>query len=111
LFVVGMCVVVLGCGGHLPGAPGDIMPLTISGYVYEQEVAGSGEPMLAEVLITVQETDGSPRSAKSDGVGFYTVPVRAGTISITASKVGYGTRASSFYMSKSTVLSFSLTPQ
>jgi hypothetical protein len=36
--------------------------------------------------------------------------VRAGTISITASKLGYATRASSFDMSNSTVLNFSLLP-
>jgi hypothetical protein len=36
--------------------------------------------------------------------------VRAGTISVSASKVGYATRVSTIDLSDSTVLNFSLTP-
>jgi len=46
----------------------------------------------------------------SDEVGFYTVAVRAGTISITAAKAGYATRVSTIDFSDSTVLNFSLIP-
>jgi hypothetical protein len=108
LVVVGMGAVVAGCGGELPTAP-DGRLLTISGYVYAQATA-SGEPVIGDVVITVQEVEGPPHTAISDGLGFYTVSVRAGTISITASKLGYATRASSFDMSNSTVLNFSLLP-
>ncbi len=110
VFVVGMCAIVSACVHQLPGAPDDIPQLTISGYVYEQETSAFGEPKLANVLITVEQADRSPRTGRSDAVGFYTLSVRAGTISITASKAGYGTRASSFDMSISTVLNFSLAP-
>jgi hypothetical protein len=110
LFIVGMCVIVLACGRQLPGAPDDVQLLTISGYVYQQETSEFGEPKLTDVLITVSEGDRSPRTTRSDAVGFYTVSVRTGTISITAAKAGYGTRASSFDMSINMVLNFSLTP-
>jgi hypothetical protein len=109
LFVAGLCAIVPGCG-PLPGAPSDIQALTISGYVYEQDTPALGEPKLADVLMTVQQTNQSPRTARSDTVGFYTVSVRAGPVSITATKAGYETRASSFDMSMNTVLNFSLTP-
>ena len=78
--------------------------------MYQQGTAETGEPKLASVLVTVQEDDGLPRTVISDEVGFYTVAVRAGTIWITASKVGYATRVSTLNFSDSTVLNFSLTP-
>ena len=43
----------------------------------------------------MQEEDGLPRTVMSDGVGFYAVAVRAGTIWIAASKVGYATERAS----------------
>jgi carboxypeptidase family protein len=110
VLVTSMCVVLASCAQQLPGAPDAGAPLTISGYVYQDESAESGEPLLADVLITVQGAEGSPRTAKTNGKGFYIVSVPAGTISITASKEGYATRASNFDLSKSTVLNFSLTP-
>jgi Carboxypeptidase regulatory-like domain len=109
LVVAGLCVIVCGCDRQLPGAPTDIKLLAISGYVYEEATAASGEPTLADVLITVDEADGSSSTTVSDSRGFYTVPVRAGAISITASKIGFVTGASSFDLSRSTVLNFTLT--
>jgi hypothetical protein len=108
--VVGLCVVVCACSGQLALAPDDIELLTLSGYVYEQETSESGEPAIVQVLITVQEAHGPARTTISNGIGFYTLSVRAGAVSITASKAGYGTGTSSFYMSANTVLNFSLTP-
>src|SRR5688572_33311867 len=84
-----------GCERPLPGAPGTGF-LTISGHVYEQETPESGEPLLAGVLITVQTAKGSALTATSDGVGFYTLSIDGGIISITASKVGYESRVSRF---------------
>lgn len=110
MLVAGMCGVLPACAQQLPGAPDDRTLLTISGYVYQEGSPESGEPLLANVLITVQEAEGLPRTAETDDVGFYTVSVRGGTVSVTASKDGYATRASNFDLSKSTVLNFSLAP-
>ena len=109
LLVAGVAAAAVGCGGQVPNAP-EVGLLTISGHVYQQGTAETGEPKLASVLITVQEDDGLPRTVISDEVGFYTVAVRAGTISITASKAGYATRVSTIDFSNSTVLNFSLIP-
>lgn len=108
LLAVGVCAAVAGCGGQLPASPGSV--LTISGYVYQQGTPAAGEPMLAGVLITVEQAEAPARTAKTDSVGFYTVVVRGGAVSITASKTGYASRASMFELSTSTVLNFSLTP-
>jgi len=105
--VVVMFAVVTGCGTQPPAAPG-LGLLTVSGYVYQRGSAGDGEPLLDEALITVQEGQGSPQTAISNDRGFYTVSVRAGSISITASKAGYVTRASRFDVSDDTTLNFSL---
>ena len=102
-----MFAVVTGCGTQPPAAPG-LGLLTVSGYVYQRGSAGDGEPLLDEALITVQEGQGSPQTAISNDRGFYTVSVRAGSISITASKAGYVTRASHFDVSDDTTLNFSL---
>jgi carboxypeptidase family protein len=63
------------------------------------------------VLITVQGMAGFTRTVRTDTLGFYTVTVQVGSISITASKAGYVTRASQVDMGDSTVLNFSLTPE
>ena len=99
LFVVGTCGIVSGCGGQLPSAPVDTNLLTISGHVYAHGTA-SGEPAIGDVLITVQDGRGVPHTTLSDGTGFYSVAVQAGTISITASKVGYTTRQSNVNLPK-----------
>ena len=109
LLVAGIAAAAVGCGGQLPNAP-EVGLLTISGHVYQQGTAETGEPKLASVLITVQEDDRFSRTVISDEVGFYSVAVRAGTISITASKAGYATRVSTIDFSDSTVLNFSLIP-
>jgi hypothetical protein len=109
LLVAGVAAAAVACGGQLPNAP-EVGLLTISGHVYQQGTAETGEPKLASVLITVQEDDGFSRTVISDEVGFYSVAVRAGTISITASKAGYATRVSTIDFSDSTVLNFSLIP-
>jgi carboxypeptidase family protein len=107
--VVAMFVVGSACGGQLPGAP-DAGLLTISGYVYQEGTAQLGEPAVLGALITVQEGEGSARTAISDSRGFYTVSVRAGSVSITASKTGYAERVSQFNLSIDTILNFSLMP-
>lgn len=107
--IASVSVGALGCGGQLPTAP-DVGRLTISGHIYQLGRPDAGEPRLANVVISVQEADGSPQTVMSNGLGFYSVAVRAGTISITASKIGYATRVSSFDLSDSTVLNFSLKP-
>jgi hypothetical protein len=84
--------------------------VTISGFVYQEGTAEAGEPRLAEALITVQQVEGSPRTATSDAHGFYTVSVMSGRISITASKSGYVARASHVEVSDDTILNFSLMP-
>jgi hypothetical protein len=104
MFVVGSA-----CGGQLPGAP-DAGLLTISGYVYQQGTAELGEPVLVDALVTVQEEEGSARTAISDSRGFYMVSVRAGSVSITASKAGYAERVSQFNLAIDTILNFSLMP-
>jgi hypothetical protein len=84
--------------------------VTISGFVYQEGSAAGGEPRLAEALITVQQVEGSPRTATSDAHGFYTVSVMSGPVSITASKSGYVARVSQVDVSDDTVLNFSLMP-
>ncbi len=98
-----------GCGRQPPAAPG-LGLVTISGFVYQEGTAEDGEPRLAEALITVQQVEGSPRTATSDAHGFYTVSVMSGPISITASKSGYVARASHVDLSDDTILNFSLMP-
>ena len=107
--VVALLAVGSGCGRQPPAAPG-LGLVTISGFVYQEGTAEDGEPRLAEVLITVQQVEGSPRTATSDAHGFYTVSVMSGPISITASKSGYVARASHVDVSDDTILNFSLMP-
>ena len=98
LCVVGAWGIVIGCGGQLPSAPVAANRLTISGHVYAQGTS-SGEPAIGDVLITVQDGQGVAQTVLSNGVGFYSVAVQAGTISITASKIGYTSRESNFDLS------------
>ena len=107
--VVALLAVGSGCGRQLPALPG-LGFVTISGFVYQEGTAEGGEPRLAEALITVQQVEGSPRTATSDAHGFYTVSVMSGPVSITASKSGYVARASQVDVSDDTVLNFSLMP-
>jgi hypothetical protein len=100
---------VAGCGGTSPLGPGSGL-VTISGVVYEREMASSGEPLLVNALIVVNEASGPPLQALTDTRGFYTVSVRAGAVSISVSKEGYATRDLAFEVAGNTVLNFSLTP-
>jgi hypothetical protein len=98
-----------GCNRWSPVSPVAELA-TISGYIYFQAPLG-GEPMIADALISVKEGDGSQRMANSNAGGFYTVSVRSGSISITASKEGYEAKVWNFMLLNDTVLNFSLTPR
>ena len=82
----------------------------LSGYVYRAMTPESGEPPLADVLITVKDAVGAETTALSDRGGFYSVRAAMGTVVVTAAKEGYETRESRFEMADSTVLNFSLRP-
>ena len=86
------------------------IPVKVSGHVYQRPTAEWGEPMLADVLITVELADGSQCTTRTDAAGFYTVSVTRGIISISAAKEGYQTNRSQFELSSDTVLNFSLAP-
>ena len=112
----GLCLVVLlaltgasACRWSSPAAP-DGAPPTISGHVYHSFTPDTGEPLLADVLITVRDATGGETTALSDRTGFYSVRAAMGMVVVTASKDGYETRLSRFDVTESTVLNFSLTP-
>jgi len=96
------------CGGA-PQAPTAARP-TVSGYVYQSPTAALGEPSLETVLITVEQSDGTQRTALTDQSGFYAVSVLSGLVSISATKTGFETNRSQFDLVDNTVLNFSLTP-
>ena len=96
------------CGGA-PQAPTGARP-TVSGYVYQSATAAFGEPSLETVLITVDQADGTQRTALTNEAGFYTLSVFSGFISISATKAGFETNRSQFDLVDNTVLNFSLTP-
>lgn len=106
---LGLYAGVAACGA-MPGAPGDPRLLSISGYVYAEGTVAAGEPALADALIMVQDRERAPYSTTTNSAGFYTLSVRAGNVSITASKVGFATRETTFDIANSTVLNFSLAP-
>jgi hypothetical protein len=66
--------------------------------------------MLSDVLITVEQADGSQSTTRTNAAGFYTVSVTRGVIAISAAKEGYQTNRSQFELSSDTVLNFSLVP-
>ena len=94
------------CGGS-PHAPTPLPP-SVSGHVY-QLVSADGEPMLGNVLITVEQDDGSRTTTRTNAAGFYTVSAAPGQIAITAEKAGYESNRSEFELADDTVLNFSLT--
>ena len=108
LFFIAVLGLVAGCDGgpHGPTA----VPASISGHVYQRPTAEFGEPMLSDVLITVERADGSQYTTRTDAAGFYTVSVTRGIIAIIAAKEGYQTNRSQFELSRDTVLNFSLVP-
>ena len=104
-----LTAVLTGCGRQSPVSPtGD--SLMVSGYVYREMTAGSGEPALGDVIITLRDADGAESTAVSDRRGFYQVRAAAGEVVISAAKEGYSTRESRFEVTDSTVLNFSLSP-
>jgi hypothetical protein len=108
LFFTTILGLLAGCEGasQAPTA----VPARISGHVYQRQTAEFGEPMLADVLITIEGADGSQYSTRTDAAGFYTVSVTRGIISISAAKAGYQIKRSQFELSSDTVLNFSLVP-
>ena len=81
----------------------------LSGYVYEGLTA-FGEPLIADVQITVRDAFGVDITVMSDRGGFYSVCVPMGPIVVTAAKAGYETREARFEVADSIVLNFSLRP-
>ena len=109
LVVLLTLVIVPGCAGSSPLAPGSAAP-TISGYVYLSFTPDTGEPPLADVVISVRDTTGAETTTVSDRSGYYNVRAAMGMVVVTASKPGFETRQSRFGVSESTVLNFSLKP-
>ena len=97
------------CGEGVPQGP-TAVPAQITGHVYQWPTAELGEPMLPDVLITIEQADGSQSTTRTNAAGFYTVSVTPGTISISAAKAGYRTNRSQFELASDTVLNFSLVP-
>jgi hypothetical protein len=110
LFMVSMALLglVAGCEGGPPGPTA--VPAKISGHVYQRPSAEFGEPMLSDVLITIERADGSQCITRTDAAGFYTASVARGIVSISAAKGGYQTSRSHFELATDTVLNFSLVP-
>jgi hypothetical protein len=106
--VVAMIAAGSGCSGQSPLSPEDDLA-TVSGHIYLRDPVGA-QPLVANALIWVQEADGSQRTALSNADGYYTVSVRPGSVSITASKEGYEAKVWHFMLLNDTVLNFSLTP-
>jgi hypothetical protein len=109
LVVTALLGVLAGCDGASSSAP-TAVPVRLSGHVYQRPTAELGEPLLSDVLITIEQTDGSHRTTRTNAAGFYTVSVSRGLISISAGKAGYQTNRSQFELSSDTVLNFSLVP-
>lgn len=112
--VAALVVTSWGCNGSVPIAPtGTLQPpegvaefATVSGWVYAR-VETQNAP-LADALIEVRESGGSERIALTNADGFYELTVRAGAISITASKEGYEAKTWQFSLLKDTALNFGL---
>jgi hypothetical protein len=109
LVVLLTLVILPGCGESSPVAPGRVPP-TISGYVYLSFTPDTGEPPLADVVITVRDSNGAETTTVSGRSGYYSVRAAMGTVVVTASKPGYETRQSRFDVAESTVLNFSMKP-
>jgi hypothetical protein len=110
LFLTAALGLVAGCDGAPQGPTAVPVPASVSGHVYQRPTAELGEPMLPDVLITIERADGSQCTTRTDAGGFYIVSVTRGTISISAAKAGYETKRWEFELSSDTVLNFSLAP-
>ena len=109
LFLLACLGSLAACGEGAPQGP-TAVPAKITGHVYQRPTAELGEPMLPDVLITIEQTDGSKCTTRTNAAGFYTVSAAPGIISISAAKAGYQTNQSQFELSSDTVLNFSLVP-
>ena len=109
LVVLLALVTVAGCHSSSPAAP-DSAPPTISGYVYRSFTADTGEPPIADAVITVRDSAGAETTAVSNRAGYYSVRAAMGPVMVTAAKPGFETRQSRFDVTESTVLNFSLRP-
>ena len=114
--VAALVVTSWGCSASVPIAPtGTLQPpegvaefATLSGWVYSR--AETRNEPLADAVIVVKDAGGSERAAPTDADGFYVLTVRAGPISITASKDGYEAKTWQFSLLKDTALNFGLNP-
>ncbi len=105
-----LLAILSGCSSSvLPVSP-TTGPLMVTGYVYQRMTQGSGEPPIADAVISLRDEDGTEFTARSDDRGYYRIRATAGEVVMTAAKDGYKTRESRFDVTDSTVLNFSLAP-
>ena len=83
--------------------------LMVSGRVYQLGTAEFGEPMLPDVLITIEQ-GGLRHTALTNGTGFYAISGASGVISISAMKAGFQVNQLDLDLVDHIVLNFSLTP-
>lgn len=95
--------------GQSPHSP-TATPRMVSGHVYQFGATEFGEPMLADVLITIEQADGVLLTARTNATGFYAIWATGGVISISATKPGFRAKRTQFELTDDTVLNFSLTP-
>lgn len=115
LCLVAVILTATGCG-RSPLAPDVPEPqrspaaelATISGWVYAS--VEWADPALPDALVEIHAADGSQTATLSDANGFYEVSVRPGTISVTSSKEGHGTKTCEVRLVTNTVLNFFLDP-
>ena len=105
-----LLVILSGCGSSVSPVAPTTGPLMVTGYVYQRMTQGSGEPPIADALISLTDDEGAEFTARSDDRGYYRVRATAGAVVMTAAKDGYRTRESRFDVTDSTVLNFSLAP-
>jgi len=110
-FPAALCLfaILSGCSSVSPVSP-TTGPLMVTGYVYQRMTPGSGEPPIADALISLKDEDGAEFTARSDDRGYYRIRATAGAVVMTAAKDGYKTRESRFDVTDSTVLNFGLAP-
>jgi Carboxypeptidase regulatory-like domain len=104
-----LLAILSGCGRVSPASP-TAAQLMVTGYVYQRMIQGSGEPPIADALVSLRNEDGVEFTARSDERGFYRIRATAGEVVMTAAKEGYTTRESRFDVTDSTVLNFGLAP-
>lgn len=105
LFLLG---ILSGCSSSVSPVSPTTGPLMVTGYVYQRMTPGSGEPPIADALISLRDEDGTEFTSQSDDRGYYRIRATAGEVVMTAAKEGYKTRESRFDVTDSTVLNFSL---